>query len=132
MEAECAAVANRSVEFLSYEAPNTPSQVDFGRNPMSVCTQTAHVVKLYTKSTGMREPMAQQYRSTFLAQLLLRRLLGEGDAPDRGVSMMTYDENGVVEGIVDFATLESGGTAGRTELHICARFLDMDRQHTRR
>ena len=85
---------------------------------MSVCTQTAHVVKLYTKSTGIREPMAQQYRSTFLAQLLLRRLLGECEASDGGVSMMTYAEIGVFVGIVDFAFLESGGTAEGIEIHI--------------
>ena len=105
MEAECAAVGNRLAGFLRYVALTIPSQVDFGRNPMSVCTQTAHVVKLYTMSTGIREPMAQQYRSTFLAQLLLRRPLGEGDASEGGerLAIGTYDEVDIFAGILDFA-----------------------------
>ena len=53
----------------------------------------------------MREPMAQQYRSTFLAQLLLRRPLGEGDASDGGgrLAMVTYDALGVFADMVYFA-----------------------------
>lgn len=93
---------NRSAEFFCYEAPNIPSQVDIGFLPMSVCTQTAHVVKLYTMSTGMREHMSQQHRSTFLAQLLLRRPFGEGDASDGGdrLAIVTYNEVGVFTGMI--------------------------------
>ena len=57
---------------------------------MSACTQTAHVVKPYTKTNGRWVTTEQQYRSTFLAQLLLRRLLGDGDASGDGEKLAIF------------------------------------------
>jgi len=58
--------------------------LDPGRNPMPASTQTAHVVKPYTNTSGRQVTTEQQYRSQLLAQLLLRRLRGPGD--DEGES----------------------------------------------
>jgi len=58
--------------------------LDPGKNPMPASTQTAHVVKPYTKTSGRQVTTEQQHRSHLLAQPLLRRLRGPGD--DEGES----------------------------------------------
>lgn len=62
---------NQAVSMRTDLSLDVPIQaVFFCRNPASDITQTAHVVKLYTKRSGKYFATAQQYCSHLIAQFL--------------------------------------------------------------
>lgn len=58
-----------------------------GNKPIPASTQTAQVVKQYTKARGKYVTTLQQYRSHFLAQGFRRTFIGGGDGDDDGASV---------------------------------------------
>jgi hypothetical protein len=66
---------------------NAPIHDPFvGRKPMVASTQTAQLVRLYTKTRGKYVAPRQQYLSHFLAQRRGGILVGDLEGLDRGVA----------------------------------------------